>query len=320
LQDVNNYEEHTNSLQRRWTFLWMGILVVMLQACIPQSGPENGVPIAQVGDQTLYLQQVKQNLPDFVYQQDSVKAILNFRSDWIEQQVLYQEAMRLGLEDQARVQQQLAKMRRDVLTNALRNSVLGKNEEDLEITRQEAQNYYEANKRQFVLDEPYVRFRHLKTSNLSHARQAKAALMRGESWPDVVDEYGEDKQETIRNSTQFWPLSTAAKDIDPMNRYLEIIGITEISPIRLVNGQYHFVQLMERRAKGEHPDIEWLLTQIQDWLRLEKRRKYYRSYVKNLYLNAQANNEIKEFDLGLNPSNTGNTSSSQTSNESPDSN
>jgi hypothetical protein len=285
--------------------------LLIVAGCIPQTGQENGTPLAQVGDHVLYVEQAKAQLPDFIYRQDSVNALMKYRDDWIERQVLYQEAQRLGLDNQRPVVRKLENMRREVLVDALRKSVLGKFEEDLEISRQEAQNYYEANKKQFVLNEPYVRFRHLKTSSLTNARQAKAALMRGQSWAEVVNEYGDEPEESLRNSTQFWPLSIAVKNIELMNRYLNIIGTTEISPIRLVNGQYHFVQLMERRAEGQHPDLDWLLTQIQEWLRMEKRRKHYRSYVKNLYLNAQANNEIKEFQLNSTQSN--NTQSAETS-------
>ena len=55
-----------------------------------------------------------------------------------------------------------------------------------------------------------------------------------------------------------------------MNRYLQRIGITEISVIEQVGNEYHFVQLLEEKPKGEHPDLEWLLSEIQQWLLLEK--------------------------------------------------
>ena len=57
------------------------------------------------------------------------------------------------------------------------------------------------------------------------------------------------------------------------------------------------VQLLDERAKGDHPDLEWLIDQIKEWLILEKRRRVFNTYVKNLYLQAQANNEIETFDV-----------------------
>ncbi len=82
-----------------------------------------------------------------------------------------------------------------------------------------------------------------------------------------------------------------------MNTMIRRIGITEISPIRRVNGDYHFVQLMETRPEGGHPDLDWLIGQIKEWLLLERRRRHFNSYVKNLYLNAQSNNEIDTYNV-----------------------
>ncbi|HBQ58963.1 MAG TPA: hypothetical protein DD671_04890, partial [Balneolaceae bacterium] len=38
---------------------------------------------------------------------------------------------------------------------------------------------------------------------------------------------------------------------------------------------------------------DWLIEQIKEWLTLEKRKRAFNTYVKNLYLQGQANNEIK---------------------------
>lgn len=78
-----------------------------------------------------------------------------------------------------------------------------------------------------------------------------------------------------------------------LNRYLRVIGPSEISPIYRSGNEYHFVQLIEERPEGDHPDLDWLIEQIREWLTLEKRKRAFNTYVKNLYLQAQANNEIK---------------------------
>ena len=195
------------------------------------------------------------------------------------------------------MKKRLQRAREDVLAQSLKDAILGEHEDKLRVTRSEAQDYYEAHKDRFVLDERHVQFRHLVTNTLSESRQAKSDLMRGIDWRTVVEKYAVNKEMTLQNSTQFWPVSMALKDNPPMNQYLQVIGITEISPIRRVEGNYHFIQLMDERSKGTHPDIEWLLERIQEWLRISKRRKHFNSYVQNLYLNAEANNEITFFNV-----------------------
>jgi len=49
---------------------------------------------------------------------------------------------------------------------------------------------------------------------------------------------------------------------------------------------------MEERPAGDNPDLDWLIPQIEEWLKLEKARRITNSYIRNLYLEANANNEI----------------------------
>ena len=257
----------------------------------------NSEIVAQVGSEILTKKQARQHIPKFIYEQDSLQAVINYRKKWIESQLINQEAERLGLTTKEDVQERIEELKSDIYRIALKNAILQNDSAKISVSEQEANNYYERHKDQFLLQERYVRFRHLKTRTLEESRQAKSDLMQGVAWREVVQTYGLDKQETLSNSTKFWPISMALSDLDDLNRYLQIIGMNEISPIRRLNGQYHFVQLVEQYEKGEHPNLDWLQQKIQRWLVIEKRRKLFSNYIQNLHLNAESNNEITRFDV-----------------------
>ena len=257
----------------------------------------NSEILAQVGSEILTKKQARQHIPKFIYEQDSLQAVINYRKKWIESQLINQEAERLGLNIKEDVQERIEELKSDIYRIALKNAILQNDSAKISVSEQEANNYYERHKDQFLLQERYVRFRHLKTRTLEESRQAKSDLMQGVAWREVVQTYGLDKQETLSNSTKFWPISMALSDLDDLNRYLQIIGMNEISPIRRLNGQYHFVQLVEQYEKGEHPNLDWLQQKIQRWLVIEKRRKLFSNYIQNLHLNAESNNEITRFDV-----------------------
>jgi len=113
----------------------------------------------------------------------------------------------------------------------------------------------------------------------------------------VAKQYGVNPDVAINESKQYWPISMAAQNVDIMNRYLNIIGQSEISPIQRVNGVYQFVQLMDKRSEGDQPNLDWLMKEIKDWMILNKRRQNFSSYVKNLYLKAESNNEVETFNV-----------------------
>lgn len=268
-------------------------LLVGLNGCVSQPDQPGDKILAKVGNSSLTIEQARKQIPEFIYKEDSVSALQKYKRDWIRRQLMVQEARRLKLDQKPEIRQKVERMKQDLYAQALHDFVNSRFDQKLNITREEAQNYYEANKDQFVLNEKYIRFRHMVAPDLASAQHAKSDLMRGYSWEAVVDKYAVNKESSLENSKQFWPISMALNDIPIMHRYLKVIGITEISPIQKASGHYHFVQLMEERGKGSHPDLDWLLGQIEDWLRLEKRRRHFSNYVKNLYLKAEANNEIQ---------------------------
>jgi len=276
------------------------VLILGCNSVSRDNGPER---LARVGNEYLTVEQAQNRIPEFMFREDSVSALRSYRDRWIEQRLMLQEAERLQLRQRPEIQQKLREAQLEVLTQALKDVVISNYEENLEVTDDEARNYYQAHKDQFILNERFVRYRHIIAEDLESARAAKRELMQAVPWPEVARTYSINPEAKITESEQFWPISMALADINIMNRYLQIIGQTEISPIQRVNGSYHFVQLMESRAEGEHPELDWLMQQIKDWLTLDKRRRHLSSYVKNLYLKAQSNNEIETFNVLKNNSN-----------------
>lgn len=277
--------------------VFLPLMVLLFFGCTGPNTYPDSETLARVGDHILTVDAAREQIPDFILQEDSISAYRNITEEWVRKQVILQEARRLQLHRDREVQKRLQRLEEEILTQALKEYVLGNYEGEVTVTDEEARNYYQANKNQFVLNERFVRFRHMVTNSIESARGAKRDLMRGIEWPEVAREYAVNPEAQIQQSEKFWPISMALNEIGIMNRMLQRIGITEISPIHRVGSQYHFVQLVETRAEGDHPDLDWLIDQIKEWLILEKRRRHFNSYVKNLYLKAQSNNEIDTYNV-----------------------
>ena len=253
--------------------------------------------LARVGSAVLTISEARDAIPKHVFSEDSIEAYNRYRDDWIEQQIILQDAYRLRVHRQSEILNRLDKLKDDFLAKAAQEYILGELESELQVSDEEARAYYQENKESFVLEERYVRYRHLIASSLSDAQRARQDLLRGVEWEIVANDFSVNPEVALRESSRFWPESIAAGDVNILNRYLQVIGLSEITVIERIGSQYHFVQLMEERAKGDHPDLDWLIDQIKEWLILEKRRRAFNTYVKNLYLQAQANNEIETFNV-----------------------
>jgi hypothetical protein len=272
----------------------LAALIFTLAGCDAPFHYDDSPVLASVGNQSLTINEAMEQIPESVLRQDSIAAVQTFIDQWVQNQVAVQHAERVGLSRNRDIQLKLERNRRQILENALKEYILAQNIDDIEVTREEAQNYYQAHRDQFILDERYVRFRHITTRTRTEADNANRDIMRGDDWEDVLQRYSVNPERQLRESNQFWPISMAAEGIPMLNRYLNVIGLSERSPIHFFRGEYHFVQLMEERPAGDHPDLEWLIPQISEWLKLEKARRIANSYLRNLYLEADANNEIRK--------------------------
>ena len=279
---------------KKATLLSSVILTMAAVSCMSGPSQDSSPVLATVGNEQLTVEAALKAIPDIALQQDTVEAFKSYKLQWMNEKIAEREARRLGLASDKRFRDRMERLEQQVLYEMLQQFILAENQQDLSVSRDEAQNYYQANRDKFILNERYVRFRHLTASTRTEVDNARRDLLRGVEWEDVVNSYSVNPDLQLRQSTQYLPISMAVSDIPLLNRYLNVIGISEISPVHYANGRYHFVQLREIRNEGDNPDFEWLIPQIQQWLQLEKSKRITNAFKRNLYLQAESNNEIDQ--------------------------
>ena len=269
------------------------ILTLVLLNCDFKSSNDEYV-IAKVNNDVLLQSELLQKIPPQQFAlADSAQIMREYIEQWIMDRILLQEAYRLRIHREKDVMDKINELTEDYILQISKDYITNELNPDVTVSLDEARDYYQENKDNFLLDERFIRFRFFKANSLSEASRARQELLRGSDWENVVRSYALQPEYTLDHSERFWPITRAASDSPIMNRYLQRIGLSEISVIEKVGNEYHFVQLLEEKPKGEHPDLEWLLSEIQQWLLLEKKRTSFKSYQQNLYLQAEANNEIE---------------------------
>lgn len=283
----------------------MLLATFLVAGCSESSDQENTASedadlLAEMGDQKLYMKDVLMRLPERQLIADSLGAVLRYRDGWIRQQVLAQEARRQGLHESSVFQDAVEEYEQELLAELITDSFLERQQDD-EVSREEALRYYEQNRDQFVLSKQYVRFHHMITPDRASAVQARQQLLRGAEWEDVAQRYSVDPSYALRNSRLFHPEDEALLNFPEMKRMLEPIGLTEISPILPVNGNYHFIQLLEYKNEGSVPELEWALDQIERAISIEKRREQLNAFEQNLIRQAQGSQLLRLYEPNLSP-------------------
>lgn len=250
--------------------------------------------LAKVNNEVLLRSDLLNKIPSQQFDlADSTHILTTYTQQWVQERILLQEAYRLRIHHDEEVLSQINELKEAHILQVSKDYITKELNQNIEVSLAEARDYYQDNKDNFLLDERFIRFRFFKSTRFNNAYSARQELLRGIDWEYVANKYALQPEYALDHSERFWPISRAAYDSPMMNRYLQRIGLSEISVIQKVGNEYHFVQLLEEKSKGEHPDLEWLLSEIQEWLLLEKKRTSFKSYQQNLYLQAEANNEIE---------------------------
>ena len=262
----------------------------------PSISQTKSVICAQFNDKQLTIKQAIEKTTTSAKPSD-IPTIESYCKQWVKNQILLEHAKNLNLDKNTAFQNKLQDTHDFILLQHLKEAILYQSDNSITVSDDEAKIYFQENREQFILHEKYVRFRHFESPSLRNARTAKAQILKGESWENVAQKYSLAPDVRIEQAKQFSPISNALIDISILNQYLKIIGINEVSPIRKIRNNYHFVQLLEETPQGEHPDIKWLLRLIKDWLSAQKRKKQYEQYVSQIEKKAYDNHNITFFNV-----------------------
>lgn len=274
---------------KQWVFIL--VLVFGFLGCNQHSDKVKSTPLAKVGDRTLYFDEIKQSVPEYMLKTDSASFVRNYVDQWIRNQVLFDEAIRLGLDENPILKNRIEKATKDILIAELRNQIQLNNISE-EITEEEVAQFYTTNREMFVLNERHVKVRHLFSLDNEALSRARNELAAGAAWETIVSEYAIDTEYSLQTDKQLVAVSQAFSGYPTLKSYLGVIGLNEVSPITQESGYYHFIQIVEDRPEGDHPELPYVFDRIQEWLRLDRSRRSFKTYEQNLLVQAEANGEI----------------------------
>jgi hypothetical protein len=248
--------------------------VLWLAACTRDDGaPEY---VARVGDAVLEPEEVAEALSTLPAGLDSAAARQQFIEQWVTAELLAQEARRRGLPEEEDVQSALTESERAVLGAALVEHFFAANPGSP--TDEELAAYFQEHREELRLREPFVRVRHLQTSDADIAETARASLARAGSaayadsvWRMIAREYASDPEGALALSASYVPESRlrAAGDL-LADRVAEIApGQVAVVPVA---GAYHVLQLVDRRPTGSAAELDWISADLRERFAIDRRR------------------------------------------------
>jgi len=235
--------------------------------------PDKADIVAQVGSRYLTRQALEARL-----QRDGLEVQLGsqFVERWVNREVLFQEAQRLGLDNTDELALELETVEKEFLINKLLERTF---QEKIIIEEPIMRSYYEKHEALFKMHESQVHMFHILTETREVANTARQALLAGQAFDEVAQTYSTGIFKSSNGDMGF----VKENDIIPeLRRSAFRIALNQISPVIRSDHGYHLLKVTGKLKKDDIRPFEDVKSEVYARLRASKERQIYYDLVYHL--------------------------------------
>ena len=279
---------------------WFPLLVALLflfSSCQEKVEHDGKQPLAQLGNQFLYYEDVVKELPYGISKHDSVRLIGEYCRKWVEEQILYEKA-ELNVRGDERIERMVADYRRKLILNEYEQRLLQQKMKD-ELSEEDLLQYYEENKQLFMLEEPVIKGVFIKAPlNSPGLKDLKRWYKdKSENSLEQLEKYA------FRNAVIYEYFYDHWVPVSELEGKL-IINLAELSEdfdkhrdIEAEDGEYcYLLHIEEFIVKGEEKPYDMAKLEIIDLLANNRRVDFMRKVKEDLYNQSMEMGRIKYYD------------------------
>lgn len=222
--------------------------------------------MAQVGENHLTKEALSTRIPDQFLGKISVEEKRRLVENWVEEELLYQEAVRQKLDEDPDLSDRINKAARQLLVAELMARTHAR---DADVLEGEVLDYYEEHRPAFEREKPEIRVRHIVVKDRNTLNRVWERLQKGELFEPVAREVSIDESAVDGGdlgyftedmvASAFWSACKAAK-LGRRTRTSTELG-------------HHIIEVMDRREAGSMRDLVDVRGEIQQRILAERRQE-----------------------------------------------
>lgn len=251
------------------------LLFPLLWNCKAQTTPkEEGTVVARVGNAVLTLEALEASIPEQMSQQISAEEKREMAERWVEKQLLYQEALKRGIEQDPWVEKWVEQAKTDLIVNTLLKRELG---ESSDITEADIVRYYNEHQDEFTRENEEIRCRYIQVETRDTAMDIYRRLSAGVPFEDIIAEGGS----TEVNSGDLDYFSQDNVEEELWQAASKVNAGAFSPPVRTRFG-YYLIQVLDRKKAGTVRELDRVGEHIMDFLLFERQRERVDQLVRKL--------------------------------------
>ena len=252
------------------------IPVFFLNNFCSTKGKDTSPVIAQVGKSKLTLNDMNSQLPNSPMVKITRVQIEQLVRQWVENELIYQEALKSNLKSQPDFTKQLQQMRREFYIARYLDLKI---DQSIRVDTTEIKQFYSENSDDFIRGEDLYYVRIILANSYSEANKLRTRIVTGEEFSEIAKAHSLDASKEQGGDLGWISLNNLSPTLAKKIPALKIKAVS--SPIKSEVG-YHLVQVMDKQNKGEIQTLEEVQDIIMMRLMSLKREQKYNNLVSTL--------------------------------------
>jgi peptidyl-prolyl cis-trans isomerase C len=236
------------------TGFWCALVAacVLLWGC---GGKEEAV-LARVNGSELTLDDLYAEIPEYYWGTITQEQKLQFLERWINGELLYQEALRRGLQRSATIKERVRAAEKSILIAELIQQELI---ERVQITEEETREYYLAHQDDFTRKADEVRASQILVATLDEARRIRAEIEAGGDFPRLAQKYSVDPTAEQGGDLGYFSREDVLQEVAKAAFSLSPGAISQ--PVKSEFG-YHLITVTDIKKKGSVRSLDLVKEEI----------------------------------------------------------
>jgi len=269
-------------------FLFLILLVLVISNCTTPKVDEKKV-IVSIGSSELTLEVLNKEIPTSLQSKVTKDQINSYIQQWIDTELIYQNAVKLGMDLDQDFRYELEKAKKELLVKKYLNRVLIEN---TNVAKEEIQKYYDENKESFMIGSDEIRALHILVATKNEANSIHQRISRGDDFVEVAKEVSIDYAENERIELDFFSRNDIVPEL--RRRVFSYRQGSLTQPLKSEFG-YHIFKILEKRSRGTYKDLDEVKDDIVSRLASSHNSQQYR----NLLIELRNKTRVKTYENNL---------------------
>lgn len=275
--------------------IYIALMLGFLSACALLE--ERSEPVAKVGEKILAMDELKNNIPDYLDETDSALWADDYIKKWIQRELLLLKAEENLKAEMKDVSRELDEYRNSLIVYRYKNELM-KEKMDTTVSEDALAKYFQEHRESFILNRNIVKAIYIKVPvQVSSPENIKELCASTDPEKQAkLNEYCLSYAKAYDRFNDQWVaadlvLKNIPEEISDQEKFLKTNRFSESSDM----DYYYVVSIREYRLAGQISPIEYVKEDIRNLILSKQKIEFLKQIEKDIYQEGLNNNKVKLF-------------------------